>query len=584
MALPNGPGELLTTGQQSLLGQAMGKVPKLFRANDSRSPSEQLANEQLKDYKVKSKLKPTASDVAKLSGINSLGFLYLGDTIAKALGAKTTGGAAKLEGSFLENMLGGKGSLLSSILTPAKGSSSLLAKKFGPKAMGFLTSAAGPVAVGVGAIAALAGSVFMTAMDVSKGSKKAKEWGVSKFTAGLAAGLGGTSKGIKGMTHGAIKGALGGAGIGGLGALIGTFVFPGVGTAVGGLIGAGIGAVVGAVTGGALGHRGGERIAKDFAKADAWIKNKVFAPIGELGKSIFTTASSGITKALNILAPPEKLAKLWAPGTPMSRKLLGTVAILGGGIADFTSKAATGISNFLSDLTTKDDGSRTALGRAFDGIKEAALAVPEFLRGGLNTLGNFILGEERWESLKNFFDEKVFGGIKTFFDGVGSWIKKLFGLQEKSEEDVERAEWEKKFKRTEEYRAIDNQRANATLEGSYFDMAAAMEAAWAKEKASREKTGVKDAIFSLEKALGKGSLFQAGTSGVSLDGQDDLYLMASTNPARDALVSSVDKLNGLIAELASVIAAYRPQTNNSTAMIQNSTIPLRDLVALPSRA
>ena len=208
------------------------------------------------------------------------------------------------------------------------------------------------------------------------------------------------------------------------------------------------------------------------------------------------------------------------------------------------------------------------------------MAVPEFLKGGLDKLGSFIVGEEKWTDIKTFFDDKIFGGIKSFFEGVGSWIKKLFGLQEDSEEEIERKQWEKKFKRSEAYREIDEQQKVAKREGRAFDMQSAIDAAWEKEKASRTK--VEDATFSLERALSKGSLF-ANSSGVDLHEDDDLYLMASTNPARDALTSSVNRLNELISELAVAIQSYRPQTNNATAMIQNSSIPLNDLIALPSR-
>ena len=581
MALPNGPGSLLTAGQQALLGQTVGTTKKLFQgAEEKILPERQLAKQQLAELKIKSKLRPSASDVAKLAGMNSLGFLYLGDTISKTFGGDSS--PAKLEGNFLQNIFG-EDSLLSTLFT--FGGSTLakgLGKKFAPKLTGFLTSAAGPVAVGVASAAALIGSIVMTGNDVKKGSKKAKEWGVSKFTAGLAAGLGGTSKGVKGMTHGAIKGALGGAGIGGLGALLGTFVFPGVGTAVGGLIGAGIGAAVGAVTGGALGHRGGERIAKDFAKADDWIKKNVFAPIGKLGTSLLASASSGALKLIGVLDKTGRLEKLWASDESLGKKVLGSLGVAASGIGSFMGRAAEGIKDFAAKVTTNDDGTKNLLGKALDGVKAAAMAVPEFLKGGLDKLGSFIVGEEKWTDIKTFFDDKIFGGIKSFFEGVGSWIKKLFGLQEESEEEIERRKWEKKFKRSKTYLELEEQQRNATLEGRAFDfdMQSAIDAAWEKEKASRTK--VEDATFSLERALSKGSLF-ANSSGVDLHEDDDLYLMASTNPARDALTSSVNRLNELISELAVAIQSYRPQTNNATAMIQNSSIPLNDLIALPSR-
>lgn len=565
MALPNGPGSLLTAGQQALLGQTVGTTKKLFQgAEEKILPERQLAKQQLAELKIKSKLRPSASDVAKLAGMNSLGFLYLGDTISKTFSG--SGSPAKLEGSFLQNIFG-ENSLLSTLFTP-KGGSTLakgLGTKFAPKLTGFLASNAGKL---VGAAGGIAGGVIglaMMGMDAASGAKQAKKWGVSTFNAAATSAIFGTSKGIKGAVKNAGKGA-------GIGAAIGSLIMPGVGTLVGGAIGG--------VVGGVLGHIGGEKAAKGFAAAGDWIKKSVFAPIGKLGTSLLASASSGALKLIGVLDKTGRLEKLWASDKSLGKKVLGSLGVAASGIGSFMGRAAEGIKDFAAKVTTNDDGTKNLLGKALDGVKAAAMAVPEFLKGGLDKLGSFIAGEEKWTDIKTFFDDKIFGGIKSFFEGVGSWIKKLFGLQEDSEEEIERRKWEKKFKRSEAYLEIDEQQRNATFEGRAFDMQSAMDAAWEKEKASRTK--VEDATFSLERALSKGSLF-ANSSGVDLHEDDDLYLMASTNPARDALTSSVNRLNDLISELAVAIQSYRPQTNNATAMIQNSSIPLNDLIALPSR-
>ena len=57
--------------------------------------------------------------------------------------------------------------------------------------------------------------------------------------------------------------------------------------------------------------------------------------------------------------------------------------------------------------------------------------------------------------------------------------------------------------------------------------------------------------------------------------------MASTNPSRDALAVAVDSLNGLIGELAAAIRDYKPQTNNVQTAIENTSIPMRELLARP---
>lgn len=81
---------------------------------------------------------------------------------------------------------------------------------------------------------------------------------------------------------------------------------------------------------------------------------------------------------------------------------------------------------------------------------------------------------------------------------------------------------------------------------------------------------VADASFTLSNAYNKGDLFAKGDS-VELDHQDNLYLMASTNPSKDALAASIDKLNVLLEKLNDSIGAIeglRPQITS----IDNSRI------------
>lgn len=79
---------------------------------------------------------------------------------------------------------------------------------------------------------------------------------------------------------------------------------------------------------------------------------------------------------------------------------------------------------------------------------------------------------------------------------------------------------------------------------------------------------VQDGIFELRDSKERGELF----SGVKFDDADNLYLMASTNPAKDALSQSIDRLNNLMEKLAESIDSYKPQTNNLVASIPNNSI------------
>lgn len=565
MGLPNGIGELLTKDQNSLLAKAGGK---LFSADKAKSPSDQLTKEQLKDYAIKPKAKPTIRDVAKLSAASGMGFLLLNSTLEKAF--KLDGSSAKtapMENNLLSNLLGGPTSLLSSLLglggKKMPGLAASLAAKGGIKTL-LTKSLVGPL----GAAAMIVGGVLLAVGDGIRGSKKAKEWGVSKFNAGLSSALTSSSSGLKGAALGAAKYGLIGAGLGS--------IIPGVGTIVGGVIGTGIGAILGAV--------GGKRTAQFFKMVGDGVSKNFITPFKKMGQAIGDLVGRASLGALNFLDKSGKTAKIWQSDLGVGKKMLFTLGRIGEGAWNLVSTGLTKgigfVKDRMTDLTTKDDGSLNTFGKIVAGIK----SIPDNLLKGLDGLGAHIVGEEQWNNLKTFFTDKVFGGVKKFFEGVGSWIKKLFGLQESSEEQMAKAAWEKKFKASEEYQKLDERRRNATLEGGFFDIKSAMEEIYQAEKLKDGKPSAPhdDAIFSLEKSLTKGNLFQGHTS-EKFNRDDDLYLMASTNPARDALASSVDNLAALVAQLALTMQAYRPQTNNMSTTVQSSNIPMRDLLAIPER-
>jgi hypothetical protein len=91
---------------------------------------------------------------------------------------------------------------------------------------------------------------------------------------------------------------------------------------------------------------------------------------------------------------------------------------------------------------------------------------------------------------------------------------------------------------------------------------------------------VEDGVFKfdLESSTPRGSLFD-GNNPVIPDVEDDLFLIASTNPARDSLTESVDRLGELIVQLATAINSYRPQITNTVAPINNQDNILKSLLA-----
>lgn len=568
MPLPNGPGDLLSKGQQSLFKQVTGGDNLFQKASETLLPERALARDQLKERRIRSKLKPSASDVARLSGVNSLGFLYLGNILETQ--TKVQGAAKGAEGDLAKNFLSnifGKNSLISNLFSQTKNITKALAPKFMPKLASFFAKGAlGSTILGVAGIAA---GVTMMALDGLKGAKNAKKWGVSTFNAGFASAITSVEGGKKGALKGALK-------YGSLGAGIGMLFGGPIGAAIGGAVGVGVGAILGGI--------GGEKTAKFFQATgkkigDFW-KKKAVPVFKTIGKAVFNSAIFGPIGIIGkILLDKNK------DDRPVNERVVAALRAIKDGIGNFIGKTTEAIRSFFHKVTTKEDGSKTLLGKAIDFINSGVEKFITSLFQGFDKLGNFILGEERWQALKDFFDEKIFGGVKKFFDGVGDWVKKLLGIRKESEEEIARAEWEKSFKTTEEYKNLAERAKDAGRNRSFFDMKAEMDKYYADYLQSKAKATEKvhDGIFSLEKSLSRGALFQGRPSGISFDDKDDLYLMASTNPARDALALSVDRLATLIDALTVAINNYRPQINNNNAVLQSSNIPLKDLIALPSR-
>ena len=570
MAIPNGPGllEQLTAGQRNIFNQVGGKLFSGIMGNVD--PVQEVARQEIQERKIKPKLKPTARDVAKLAGVNSLGFLYVGnkiDALSKKDNSKKdntddTSSKDDLKKTFLGNLLGNLSAEALGTLVPT------LSK--------VVTSPVGGI---VASGAALAAGILWTVADGIAGSKNYKKWGVSKFNAGLASAFFGTGKGLRGAVSGAGKGALLGAGIGGL---IGTFLLsPGVGTAVGAAIGAGIGSLVFGIT-----HAiGGERAAKFFHKTGESIVNggKLIKDMAiSFGKWVGTLGTQAITwlnKGVSFLEPKlQDLNTFLSNGANAINNALNT----------FFSNLGKNVSQAFKRLFENPDGSPTWLAGAITSIKEGLSSIGEGLKQGFNNLGTFILGEDGWTSIKETIIQNLFGPIKRAFEGLGDWFASIFGFGKNNQiatpntsiQSINTAEdrqkWLDSFQKTQAYQ--DRLKTMATSQKGAIDFQN-----WLNDQYEKSKQKVKDGVFTLERSLQKGSLFRGNAPGISFDNQDDLYLFASTNPARDALVSAVDRLSTLIENLAQSIAEYKPVIEHNNAVIQNTNIPMKDLLALPTR-
>ena len=564
MAIPNGISSMLSSAQAGIVQQAGG----LFQAKQP-GLSEQVAKLQLAEHKVKPKAKPTPSDLLKLSGASSLGFLLLHNTI-KDMGSKlgVKGGAKDMEDGFLKNIFG-EDSLISNLMN-VRGGGKLkgIASKVAPKATKLLTGSTGSLIMGT---ALIAGGVLLAVKDGIAGSEKAKQWGVGKFNAGVSSALTSSSKGAKGALAGAAKYGLIGAGLG--------TIIPGVGTVIGGVIGVGVGAVLGAIGGERAANffKGvGKKISKVWDKHGAKVLTGLTAGVGFL---MGGPMGAGVAVTFRNLAKSGKLQAIWKSDSAFGKKLLMTVGAIATSAWDAIGKplgAGIGfLKKKLGEVTTRSDGTKNLLGKAADFIA----AVPGKLLEGMDSLGEFLAGEENWAELKDYFNEHILGGFTKFFSDIGGWVKSLFGLNDEAKQELERDKWERDFKKSAEF-AAHEEAAKAWKESDRSGPAPESKKDFLERMWLETQTTVNDGIFSLNKSLSAGSLFGAG-SNIKFNNKDDLYLMASTNPGRDAMVGAVEQLKAGIQELSAAIQTYKPESTTIQTSVENTSVPLRELLAKP---
>jgi len=263
----------------------------------------------------KSKVKPTASDVAKTGDAGSL---FIVTQMKKIFGEGSGKGLEKMKKGLFGGLFKGLTSKLALFKNGIFASLAGFAKGILPKLIKGLP------------IAGLIVGVIMAVVDGIKGFKLSKIWGVSKISGIIGGVFGGADKGIKGMFKGAGKWGLIGAGAG-------SMVVPVVGTLVGGAIGI--------VIGGIMGFIGGERIAKWVQALGGIIKKLWNKMVGWIGEKITEVApkvqaflSNFFGKVLDLV--PLKVKKLvgslWSK---LSEKLIPVVT-------NFLNPLVTNIINF----------------------------------------------------------------------------------------------------------------------------------------------------------------------------------------------------------------------------------------------
>ncbi len=217
-------------------------------------------------------VKPNDADVKKKEG----GIYWLWKKIFGKKDKSKDGGG--IGGSFLQGLLGGAG---------AGGIAGIASKVF-------------PILAKALPIAAIAGSIIWAAVNAIKAVGKAKEWGVSKVSAGIAGFFAGSgSGGIKDAFANAGKLAIKGAGIGML---------------AGGPVGALAGGLIGVVYGTVLGFIGGENVAKGIQSVGdgvkkIWTEGDIFDKILGIPSFLIQKMNEGLATAYSTI--PTMIASIF---------------------------------------------------------------------------------------------------------------------------------------------------------------------------------------------------------------------------------------------------------------------------------
>jgi hypothetical protein len=254
-------------------------------------------------------------------------------------------------------------------------------------------------------------------------------------------------------------------------------------------------------------------------------------------------------------------------------------------ISSLASDSVDSIKNFTSNMFDKVKGWFGARSKEVE--DEAAEKEGGFLSGFFSKVkGVFDFSPDTISPamITDLLKEKLVTPISNFFGNIGSffgYLKSYFddgiigGLSALAK-DVVKGEFNEGF---EEFKKAQQVIINMPAAPAPIQEPESEDnRPWLK-KLFRIEDGILKGNFELQRSLSRGSLFNNNSNSVVTDEGDDLYLMASTNPARDALTDSVDALNSMIERLAEAIEGYKPQINNTLAPVQNQESVLRSLLA-----
>ena len=562
MPLPEGPGDVLSKGQLDIYNQAQGG---LFRKPDDKDPGEEeLRAGLIKESKIAPKKAPTEDDVLKLTAASGMGFLLLNNTIRNTLGPVGDG----------EGFLSG---LMDSIKGPLAG----LASAF------FTTTGLG----------LLAGGIFKGVMDGIIGAGKAEEWGVRPVSGAMAKFLAGDGENWR-ANAGRWAAMVGGAGL----------LFGGpLGLIAGGLLGAAIGAIF------------GQMDPKELAgKLDGFFDG--FLEWVRTDSGLLTVGIAGGAVLGMKFGIPGMVAgaMLGAVVSQVFRHLQAGVEpgdIIDEMLADSSFTTGMGLAGgaYIGFKIGRKAGIKGALigaliGSVTLGAVASLLSIKEQtdMDVGLDESITKELSEAHTKDIERLNKEMGKTLRERIPGGSARHAERIRPLLEESETLVEELNNELGL---QYYRVVGDQILSLREAVSYVQMAPAKPSIrgqfsdedWATIESMKqsfrniepsslpsadyldlqneieEAISVNDGIFSLSDSLNKGSLF--GDTNVDFHKDDELYVMASTNPSRDALSQKIDNLEGAIKILAKAVTDYKPETNNITAAIENSTLSLKQVLA-----
>ena len=309
----------------------------------------------------------------------------------------------------------------------------------------------------------------------------------------------------------------------------------------------------------------GAKIGGFVAGVWEWVKNQAnetWTGVKNVGSSIFGFFGNIGSAILDFIKGmpgwiAEKAAGVWETVKATSLDIFNKVR-------DIPGTVLKKIQDKWAELTGGDviTGVKGAIGKLFS-------SVSDFFTGIGDTFA----------FVKSYFEEKGF--LKGAADLVTDIAKGDFG--EKQTEFVSKQKEKREVMSSKEFDtafAESFSKKYGKLLVSAEEREKAMEEFYEQDYSRRQmKTKVNDGIFNLDKNMKAGDLF--GSKRMEFNPDDDLYLMASTNPARDKLANTVNALAQQVQMLSEAVRSYKPVSTTNNVAVESYQSALQTMLAKP---